>query len=51
MLIGSLTASTIVSFIGIINFIGLIAPHLVRRVIGNDYRYLLPASGIDGCTY
>jgi len=48
MLIGSLTASTIVSFVGIINFIGLIAPHLMRRVIGNDYRYLLPASGLMG---
>lgn len=48
MLIGSLTASTIVSFIGIVNFIGLIAPHLVRRVIGNDYRYLLPASALMG---
>ncbi len=48
MLIGSLTAATIVSFIGIVNFIGLIAPHLVRRVIGNDYRYLLPASALMG---
>jgi iron complex transport system permease protein len=48
MLICSLTASTIVSFVGIINFIGLIAPHLIRRVIGNDYRYLLPASALMG---
>ncbi|NLZ38586.1 MAG: iron ABC transporter permease [Firmicutes bacterium] len=48
MLIGSLTASTIVSFIGIVNFIGLIAPHLVRRIIGNDYRYLLPAAALMG---
>ncbi|HXK97606.1 MAG TPA: iron ABC transporter permease [Limnochordia bacterium] len=48
MLVGSLTASTIVSFIGIVNFIGLIAPHLVRQVIGNDYRYLLPASALMG---
>jgi iron complex transport system permease protein len=48
MFIGSLTASIIVSFIGIISFIGLIAPHLVRRIIGNDYRYLLPASALMG---
>ena len=48
MLICSLTASTIVSFIGIINFIGLIAPHLIRRFIGNDYRYLLPSSALIG---
>lgn len=48
MFVCSLTASTIVSFVGIINFIGLIAPHLVRRFIGNDYRYLLPASALMG---
>lgn len=44
----SLTSSVIVSYIGIINFIGLVAPHLMRRVIGSDYRYLLPASALMG---
>jgi len=48
MIICSFTASVIVSYIGIINFIGLIAPHLMRRVIGSDYRYLLPASALAG---
>jgi iron complex transport system permease protein len=48
MLVCSVTASTIVSFVGIINFIGLIAPHLVRRVIGSDYRFVLPASALVG---
>jgi iron complex transport system permease protein len=43
-----MTAAVIVSFVGIINFIGLIAPHLVRRFIGGDYRFLLPASAIAG---
>lgn len=48
MVICSLTASVIVSFVGIINFIGLIAPHVMRRFIGGDYRFLLPASAILG---
>lgn len=48
MLVCSLTVSFIVSFIGIINFIGLIAPHLMRRIIGSDYRFLLPASSLTG---
>lgn len=48
MLAASLTASVIVSYIGIINFIGLIAPHLMRRLVGSDYRYLLPASALSG---
>ena len=48
MIVCSFTAAVIVSFVGIINFIGLIAPHVMRKVIGNDYRYLLPASSLAG---
>lgn len=48
MVIASLNTAIIVSFVGTINFIGLIAPHIVRRFIGNDYRYLLPASAFMG---
>ncbi len=48
MVVGSLTASVIVSYVGIINFVGLIAPHLIRRFTGTDYRFLLPASGLAG---
>lgn len=48
MFVCSLTASTVVSFVGIINFIGLIAPHFMRRFVGNDHRYLLPASALAG---
>lgn len=48
MLICSLTASVIISFVGVINFIGLIAPHLVRRCIGSDHRYLLPSTALMG---
>ena len=48
MVVGSLTAAVIVSYVGIINFVGLIAPHMVRKAVGTDYRYLLPASGMAG---
>ena len=44
----AVAAAVIVSFIGIINFVGLIAPHLVRRFVGTDYRWLIPASGLAG---
>lgn len=44
----SLTAAVMVSFVGLINFIGLIAPHIARRLVGNDYRFLLPASLVLG---
>ncbi len=46
--VASLMTASIVSFVGLINFIGLIAPHIARRFVGNDYRYLLPASLILG---
>jgi len=48
MVISSLSAAVIVSFAGVINFIGLIAPHIMRRFVGSDYRYLLPASALMG---
>lgn len=41
-------AAAMVSFVGLINFIGLIAPHIARRLVGNDYRFLLPASLVLG---
>jgi iron complex transport system permease protein len=43
-----LLASSAVSIAGLIGFIGLIVPHFVRLVIGNDYRFLLPTSALFG---
>jgi iron complex transport system permease protein len=48
MLLSSLITAVIISFLGIIGFIGLVSPHMVRRIIGGDQRYLLPASCITG---
>ena len=48
MLLASLITATAVSFLGIIAFVGLVAPHLMRRAIGGDNRYLVPASAVAG---
>lgn len=48
MLIASLVTAVIISFLGIIGFIGLVCPHMVRRVIGDDHRFLLPGTAICG---
>jgi iron complex transport system permease protein len=48
MLLASLLTAVIIAFLGIIGFIGLVVPHRVRRVIGSDHRFLLPASLIGG---
>ena len=41
-------AAAAVSFVGIIGFVGLIAPHIVRVFVGNDHRYLIPGSALAG---
>ena len=48
MAVCSLVASVVVAFVGIISFVGLLAPHIMRRFIGNDYRFLLPTSALTG---
>lgn len=48
MLCASLLTAFIVSFLGIIGFVGLVSPHLVRRIIGDDHRFLLPGTCITG---
>jgi len=48
MFLSSLIAAVVVSFLGIIGFIGLVSPHMVRRVIGDDQRYLFPVSCVVG---
>ncbi len=48
ILSASLVAATAVSFAGIIGFVGLIVPHLVRLIWGPDYRRLIPLATIGG---
>ncbi|HKL29049.1 MAG TPA: iron ABC transporter permease [Natrialbaceae archaeon] len=50
MAIASLATAVVVSFVGIIGFVGLVAPHIVRKLIGGDERYLIPASALVGGT-
>lgn len=45
MVVASLLVAAIVAFVGVIGFVGLIAPHMGRMILGNDHRYLIPASG------
>ena len=44
----SLATAAAVAMAGVIGFIGLIAPHLARTVVGGRHRFLLPASGLVG---
>lgn len=47
----SLMTGLVVSFSGIIGFVGLIVPHLMRMIVGPDHRLLIPAAALGGAVF
>ena len=45
MVVSSLLVAALVAFVGVIGFIGLVAPHVARLILGSDHRYIIPAAG------
>ena len=50
-LVVSLVIGLVVSFSGLIGFVGLIVPHLGRMVLGSDHRLLIPVSALGGAVF
>ncbi|OSI15755.1 FecCD family ABC transporter permease [Neisseria dumasiana] len=50
VLVAVMTATTI-SFVGIIGFIGLVAPHVARMLLGEDQRFFLPGAMLAGAAF
>lgn len=50
VLVASLMTAAVVSFSGLIGFVGLIVPHAARLLFGPGHRLLLPASALLGAT-
>ena len=48
LIFATLLTAIIVSFVGLIGFIGLVAPQIIKRIIGNDHRFYLPAATLTG---
>ena len=48
ILVAALLAASAVSAAGLIGFVGLIAPHVIRMICGPDNRYLVPVSAVLG---
>lgn len=48
ILLAALLAGAAVSVAGLVGFVGLVVPHMIRLLIGEDYRLLLPFSMIGG---
>ena len=46
--VAALLAAAAVSVAGLLGFVGLIAPHIMRLIIGSDHRFLIPAAALFG---
>lgn len=51
ILCATLITAASVSVSGVIGWVGLVIPHLVRRVVGNNYRSLMPATMLSGAIF
>ncbi|MCI4349373.1 MAG: iron ABC transporter permease, partial [Thermoplasmata archaeon] len=51
LLLSSFATALAVAFAGVIGFVGLVAPHVVRRIVGPDYRKVLPGSALVGAAF
>jgi iron complex transport system permease protein len=51
LITASLITGVVVSVSGVIGFVGLVVPHMMRMVFGSDHRLLLPASGLFGLSF
>ena len=49
--LAALLAGASVSFAGLLSFVGLIVPHAVRKMAGNESRFLLPLSALAGAAF
>ena len=51
ILCSALVTAAAVSVSGIIGFVGLVVPHIARKLFGPDHRVLLPAAGLLGAAF
>lgn len=51
ILAAALLAGASVSFAGLLGFVGLLVPHMARRLIGPDNRWLIPAAALLGASF
>lgn len=47
----TLLAGAAVALVGNMAFIGLMVPHIVRALVGTDYRFILPMSALTGASF
>lgn len=48
LLLASVITAVCVSFLGIIGFVGIICPHITKKLLGQEHRFSIPASALSG---
>ena len=48
LLLASVITAVCVSFLGVIGFVGIICPHIVKKMMGQDHRVSIPATLLSG---
>ena len=48
LLLASVITAVCVSFLGVIGFVGIICPHVTKKLLGQDHRISIPASALSG---
>lgn len=48
LLLASMITAVCVSFLGVIGFVGMICPHVIKKILGQDHRFATPASVLSG---
>lgn len=51
IIIAALLSASAVSVAGLLSFVGLIVPHVMRLIVGSDFKFLLPSSAIVGAVF
>src|SRR5699024_6415906 len=51
LIVSTFITAAAVSVVGTIGFVGLVVPHLVRLLVGPDYRVLIPVTAVLGGLY
>lgn len=48
LLLASVITAVCVSYLGVIGFVGIICPHVTKKLLGQDHRFSIPASALTG---
>ena len=48
LLLASLITAVCVSFLGVIGFVGIICPHVTKKLLGQDHRIAIPVTALSG---